>query len=74
MNIVFRSYLSISPFRKELNIVIVLFNNKGIYLSEWKRHDLLALMEIHKAMAKHKNKPKKAKWMEMANVLTKKGA
>lgn len=49
----------------------IIYQNKGVYLSKWKKHDLMQLMEIHKAMAKHKQKPRGAKWIEMAKTLTK---
>ncbi len=52
--------------------VTIIYQNKGIYISKWKRNDLLHLMEIHKSMAKYKIKPKKSKWMDMAQILTKK--
>ncbi|MSU54464.1 MAG: hypothetical protein EXS48_01300 [Candidatus Staskawiczbacteria bacterium] len=52
--------------------VDIIFRNKGIYLSKWSKNDLLHLMEIHKAMAKYKLKPRKQKWSEMAKTLTKK--
>ena len=50
----------------------IVYNNKGIYLSKWKKNDLMHLMEIHKTMAKYKLKPRKQKWSEMAQMLTKK--
>lgn len=50
----------------------IINQNKGVYLSKWPKNDLLHLLEIHKAMAKHKNKPRKQKWVEMASMLTKK--
>ena len=50
----------------------IIYKNKGIYLSKWKKSDLLSLMQIHKSMAKYKHKPKKAKWLDMAQVLSKK--
>ncbi len=49
----------------------IIYNNKGVYLSEWKKNDLLHLMEIHKAMARYKQKPRKQKWREMAQTLAK---
>lgn len=52
--------------------VIIIWKNKGIYLSKWEKNDLIHLMEIHKIMAKNKNSTKKSKWIEMAQVLTKK--
>ena len=51
--------------------VLIIFDNKGIYLSQWKKNDLMHLMEIHKAMARHKQKPRSGKWMEMAKTLAK---
>src|SRR3989344_1173659 len=48
----------------------VIYQNKGVYLSKWPKNDLLHLLEIHKAMAKHKNKPRKQKWTDMAQAIT----
>ena len=50
----------------------IIYQNKGVYLSKWPKNDLLHLLEIHKAMAKHKNKPRKQKWTDMAQAITKK--
>lgn len=52
--------------------VAIIYQNKGVYLSKWKKNDLIHLMEIHKAMAKYKAKPRKQKWIEMAKTLAKK--
>ena len=49
----------------------IVYQNKGIYLSKWKKNDLMHLMEIHKTMAKYKLKPRKQKWSEMAQTLAK---
>jgi hypothetical protein len=49
----------------------IIFKNKGIYISKWEKNDLLHLMEIHKTMAKYKQKPKKSKWMDMAQTIAK---
>jgi hypothetical protein len=54
--------------------VEIIWQNKGQRLSVWKKHDLLQLIQIHKSTAKYKQKPKKAKWMDMAETLTKKEA
>jgi hypothetical protein len=51
--------------------VEVVWRNKGVKLSAWKKHDLAQLMEIHKAAAKYKLKPRSAKWIETAKTLTK---
>jgi len=49
----------------------IIYKNKGVYLSKWQKNDLLHLMEIHKSMAKYKNKPRKQKWSEMAQAIIK---
>ncbi|OGZ69623.1 MAG: hypothetical protein A3F47_02525 [Candidatus Staskawiczbacteria bacterium RIFCSPHIGHO2_12_FULL_38_11] len=54
--------------------VEIIYKNKGVYLTKWKKSDLHSLMEIHKSTAKYKQKPRKSKWMEMAKTLTKKEA
>ena len=51
--------------------VEIIYRNKGVYISKWKKNDLLHLMEIHKSMAKYKQKPKKSKWMDMAQAMSK---
>lgn len=50
----------------------IIYANKGIYLSNWKKNDLLHLIEIHKASAKYKQKPRKQKWSDMASAISKK--
>jgi len=50
----------------------IIYKNKGVYLSNWQKNDLLSLIEIHKLAAKYKSKPKKPKWIEMAHLLSKK--
>ncbi|OGZ63619.1 MAG: hypothetical protein A3A98_02760 [Candidatus Staskawiczbacteria bacterium RIFCSPLOWO2_01_FULL_40_39] len=52
--------------------VQIIHQNKGKYLSKWKRNDLMQLIQIHTSTAKYKHKPKKAKWLEMAKTLTNK--
>ena len=44
--------------------------NKGKKINDWKKSDLLQLIEIHKSLAKYKTKPKKQKWIEMAKLFT----
>lgn len=50
----------------------IIYNNKGINISKWQKSDLLKLLEIHKSLAKYKQKPKQSKWLDMAKTLTKK--
>ena len=49
----------------------IIWQNKGIYLSKWKKNDLMHLMEIHKSMAKYKLKSRTPKWIDIAQRLTK---
>ena len=58
-----------SEFELWKKAATIIYNNKGIYLSKWKKQDLIQLMEIHKAMAKYKQKPRKQKHLEMAKIL-----
>ena len=51
--------------------VEIIQKNKGKYLSEWKKNDICSLIEIHKASAKYKNRPKEPKWMEIAKSFSK---
>lgn len=51
--------------------VEIIKNNKGKFLASWKRSDLLNLIEIHKSSVKYKNKPRPAKWLEMAQTVAK---
>jgi hypothetical protein len=50
----------------------IIYKNKGIYLAKWKKHDLHALVEIHKSCMKYKHNPRKQKWIDMAKAVTKK--
>ncbi|MDO8530474.1 MAG: LAGLIDADG family homing endonuclease [bacterium] len=49
--------------------VTIIYANKGITISKWKKSDLHSLIEIHKSMAKYKRKPKSGKWLQMAQTL-----
>ena len=51
--------------------VEIIERNKGKALTAWKKNELCSLMEIHKSSAKYKNKPRQAKWLDMAKALTK---
>jgi len=51
--------------------VEVIQKNKGKYLSSWKKHDILQLIEIQKSSAKYKNRPRQPKWLEMAQAFSK---
>ncbi|MBX4200774.1 LAGLIDADG family homing endonuclease [Candidatus Parcubacteria bacterium] len=51
--------------------VAIVHQNKGKKINDWKKNDLLQLIEIHKSLAKYKTKPKKQKWIEMAKTLSK---
>ena len=51
--------------------VYIIYKNKGKYLVKWKKNDLLSLIEIQKSAVKYKNKPRQAKWIEMAQALAK---
>jgi len=50
--------------------VDIIYQNKGKYIIKWKRNDLMHLMEIHKLTSKYKNKPRQAKWIQMAKLMT----
>lgn len=49
----------------------IIYQNKGKTLATWKKHDLMSLLHIHQSIAKYKQNPRKAKWMEMAKTLAK---
>lgn len=49
----------------------IIYQNKGIYISKWKKNDLHSLIEIHKSTVKYKQKPRTPKWLEMAKTLAK---
>jgi hypothetical protein len=50
--------------------VEIIVRNKGKKMMEWKKSELMHLMEIHKSIAKYKTKPKKQKWADMAKMFT----
>lgn len=49
----------------------IIYRNKGKHLTLWKKNELNQLIEIQKSSAKYKNKPRQAKWLDMAKSLTK---
>lgn len=51
--------------------VEIIYRNKRKILSFWERTDFEQLMEIQKAIKKYKEKPKQAKWISMAEELSK---
>lgn len=51
--------------------VAIIHHNKGKYISTWKKGDLLSLIAIQKSASKYKNNPRKQKWINVAQSLTK---
>ena len=51
--------------------VQIMYANKGKYVSEWAKNEMLHLIHIHEAMLKNKKNPRQSKWIEMAKSLTK---
>lgn len=51
--------------------VNIIQENKGKYLSAWKKNDIYTLIEIQKSSAKYKKNHREPKWLEMAKVLSK---
>lgn len=51
--------------------VDIIHSNKGKYIVKWKNNDLLSLIQIHKSIAKYKNKPRQSKWIAMAKSMVK---
>lgn len=51
--------------------VEIINRNKGKALSAWKKNDINQLIEIHKSSVKYKNRPRQAKWLDMAKTLSK---
>src|SRR3989344_271297 len=51
--------------------VEIVYRNKGVYISKWKKQDLVSLMHIHKSIGKYKNNSRKPKWIEIAEILSK---
>ena len=49
--------------------VSVILANKRKPITKWKKSELLSLFHIHKSIAKYKNHPRQAKWMEMAKTI-----
>src|SRR3989344_287875 len=49
--------------------VAIIYNNKGKKIAAWVKTDLVKLLEIHKEMMKFKERPRKQKWLDMAQTL-----
>ena len=50
----------------------IIYKNKGMHLSLWKKNDLHSLIEIQKSSVKYKQNPRSLKWLDMAKTLSKK--
>lgn len=51
--------------------VRIIYANKGVHFSTWKKNEMLHLIHIHESMEKFKDRAGKAKWIEIARTLTK---
>ena len=49
--------------------VAIIYNNKGKKIAGWEKTDLVKLLDIHKEMMKFKERPRKQKWLEIAQTL-----
>lgn len=49
----------------------IIARNKGKALMAWKKNEILQLIEIHKASAKYKNRPRAPKWIDTAKMFAK---
>lgn len=49
----------------------IIYTNKGVDFSTWKKNEMLHLIHIHESMSKNKKNPRQSKWIEMARTLTK---
>lgn len=58
--------------KKDFNLwqkaAIIIFENKGKKMLEWKKSDLHNLLQIHTTLATYKQKPRKSKWMDEAKL------
>ena len=71
----FRKNLLADKKKKDFELwakaVEIIQRNKGKYLADWKKSDLISLVQIHKSSAKYKTNPRQPKWLEMAQTLAK---
>lgn len=51
--------------------VQIIHHNKGKYIKNWEKNDLLSLIEIHKSSVKYKQNPRNPKWITMARSFIK---
>lgn len=51
--------------------VSIIQQNKGKYISKWKKSDLFSLIEIQKSASKHKSNPREPRWIKMAQTIAK---
>lgn len=51
--------------------VSIIHQNKGKYIAEWKKNDLVSLIHIQKSAARYKNNPRESKWIDMAQLIAK---
>ncbi len=46
----------------------IIYKNKGKKMTSWEKTDLVQLLDIHKAGLQYKEKPRKQKWLDMAQT------
>jgi len=51
--------------------VSIIHQNKGKYIANWEKSDLLSLIAIQKSASKYKNNPREPRWLEMAQTIAK---
>ncbi len=49
----------------------IAYKNKGKAIAKWEKSDLTELIQIHQQMAKFKARPRKQKWIDMAQTFAK---
>lgn len=71
----FRKNLLAQDKKKDFELwskaVNIIKENKGKYLTTWKKSDLNQLIEIQKSCGKYKRSSKSPKWIDMAKVISK---
>src|SRR3989344_4724657 len=49
--------------------VFIIHQNKGKYIANWEKSDLLSLITIQKSASKYKNNPREPRWIQMAQSI-----
>ncbi len=71
----FKKHTLVEKKKKDFDLwakaVEIIYKNKRKYLGSWKKDDFKKLIEIQKSIQKYKDRPKRLKWIKIADEIAK---